>query len=124
MPGSEPFVPLTDASDLQAAVATSQACPVVLFKHSRWCGLSRRARQALAHLSTPGEPCGPVIYELVEQSPVLSREVAQAFSITHETPQAIVLHRGRPIFHAAHHRITAEAVREAAQLPNISTANL
>ena len=43
----------------------------------------------------------------------LSDSAAERFGIRHETPQAILLKDGRPVWNASHFRITADALTRA-----------
>ena len=41
---------------------------------------------------------------------LLSQRIAGDLSIRHESPQAIVLRRGAPLWHASHYDVTADAL--------------
>ncbi len=111
MPVETALQPLETQQSLHAAVAQSHVRPIVLFKHSTACGTSAWARREVLDLTDPDDP--PVYEVVVQHARVLSNEIASHFAIKHESPQAIVLYRGRPIFQASHHRVKAEAIREA-----------
>ena len=85
--------------------------PVVLFKHSTMCGISRRARRQIEALTEADDP--PVYEVVVQEARPLSNKIAAAFGIKHQSPQVIILHQRQPIFDASHGRVTAHAVREA-----------
>ena len=106
------FHPLQTPEQLEQARERSFGEPVVLYKHSLTCPVSTWAQQQMRQLSREEDP--PVYALVVQESRPLSNEIAARLSIRHETPQAIVLYRGRPIFHASHRRVTADRVREAA----------
>lgn len=99
--------PLSDVAELEAAIAESNERPVLVFKHSRSCGVSC---EALDELRDHVERAGPAAsYRLitVQSHPQLSEAVATRFGIRHETPQAILLRHGQPVWTASHFRITA-----------------
>lgn len=98
---------------LEDAVARSHREPVVLFKHSAWCGLSTYAHRELSKLTQPDDP--PVYCIVVQHARRLTTAVEERFGIRHESPQVIVLFEGKPVFDASHGRVTAEAVRQAAR---------
>ena len=101
---------LSDLAMLEAAIAESLERPVLLFKHSRTCGISCEALDELhAHVAQEG---GKAAYKLitVQSHRRISDEVSQRLGIRHETPQAIVLKDGRPVWNASHFRITAGAL--------------
>ena len=107
---------LSDLEMLEAAIAESRERPVLLFKHSRTCGISCDALDELhAHVaSNAGQP-GHASYKVitVQSHRRLSDNAAQRFGIRHETPQAILLRDGRPVWNASHFRITADALTRA-----------
>ncbi len=102
-----PLTQLFDLAELEAAIAESSARPVLLFKHSRSCGISC---EALDELQTHVDRnAGAAAYKLitVQSHRGLSEAAAKLFGIRHETPQAILLRDGRPVWNASHFRITA-----------------
>src|SRR5687767_2506723 len=105
-----PLTPLSDIAALEAAIAESRERPVLLFKHSRTCGISCEALDELqAHLAQAGVEAG---YRLitVQSHRAVSDATSQRFGIRHETPQAILLRDGQPVWNASHFRITADAL--------------
>jgi bacillithiol system protein YtxJ len=102
------LTPLSDLSELEAAIAESRERPVLLFKHSRTCGVSHGALDELqAHVSrNPGGAAYKVI--TVQSHRGISDEAAARLGIRHETPQAILLRDGRPVWKASHFSITAD----------------
>lgn len=98
---------LHDVAGLDAALAESRDRPVLLFKHSRTCGTSCEAlEELLAHVSgAPPEAAYKVI--TVQSHRHVANEVSERLGIRHETPQAILLRDGQPVWSASHFRITA-----------------
>jgi len=43
----------------------------------------------------------------------LSESMEERFGIRHESPQAIVVSNGKPVWHASHLRVTAKALEDA-----------
>jgi len=107
------LTPLHDVASLDAAIAESSERPVLLFKHSRYCGVSCEALDELqSHIDT--RDGASVSYKMitVQTHRPLSDAVAQRFGIRHETPQAILLKDGKPVWNASHFRITATKLEE------------
>jgi thioredoxin 1 len=101
------LTPLYDVLSLDAAIAESRERPVLLFKHSRHCGVSCEALDELqSHID--GAPLG-VTYRMitVQTHRPVSDAVAERLGLRHETPQAILLRDGRIVWNASHFRITA-----------------
>lgn len=108
------LTPLSDLGELDAAIAESQTRPVLVFKHSRSCGISCEALDELrTHVDRAA--AGGAAYKLitVQSHRHVSDEVAARFGIRHETPQAILLRDGRPVWTASHFKITAHQLDTA-----------
>ena len=107
------LMPLSDLEMLEAAIAESRERPVLLFKHSRTCGISCGALEELnAHLER-GEARAAYRMITVQSHRRVSDEVAARLGVRHETPQAILLRDGRPVWKASHFRITADELHRA-----------
>ena len=96
---------------LDQAAEHSMQEPVVLFKHSMMCGISRRARLQIEELTEETDP--PVYEVVIQEARPLSNRIAEQLGVKHQSPQVIILYQGQPIFDTSHGRVTASAVREA-----------
>ena len=101
------FVSVPDADALDARLPRPGVA--VLFLHDPGCPTSRRASWEV------GEVGGEVALLDVRSNPGLAGEVERRTGVRHESPQLIVLVGGRVFWHAAHRRVTAEAVRQAVE---------
>jgi bacillithiol system protein YtxJ len=101
------FSPVTDKNTLEELVARSQTEPVVLFKHSTSCGISASAYKELESLG------GKVNLIEIQRSPLISEEVERLTGLRHESPQVIILRRGKRVWDASHRQITLSAVESA-----------
>lgn len=108
------LTPLHDVESLDAAIAESRERPVLLFKHSRYCGVSCEALDELQSHLDNGATEG-VAYKMitVQTDRPVSDAAAQRLGIRHETPQAILLKDGKAVWSASHFRITASKLAEA-----------
>lgn len=99
---------LSDLDMLEAAIAESLERPVLVFKHSRTCGISCEALDELqAHLER-GDRKAAYKMITVQSHRGVSDGVTQRLGVRHETPQAILLRGGKAVWNASHFRITAE----------------
>jgi len=102
------LVPLHDIESVEAAIAESRERPVLLFKHSRYCGVSCEALDELqTHIDAQTAPTVAYKMVTVQTHRRVSDVVAQRLGIRHETPQAILLRNGKAVWNASHFRITA-----------------
>ena len=106
---------LLTLDELEAAIAESRERPVLLFKHSRSCGISCEALDELhSHLSEPAPQASYKMITVQSHRP-LSDAAAKRLGVRHETPQAILLRDGQAVWSASHFRITARELEKALQ---------
>jgi bacillithiol system protein YtxJ len=110
-----PFEHLSDIDELDAAIAESRERPVLLFKHSRTCGISCEALDELRAHVQQGDIRAAYKMITVQSHRRVSDEAAARLGVRHETPQAILLRDGRAVWKASHFRITKEQLDSALQ---------
>ena len=91
------FIKLESADDLDRLIDTSHQRPVVIFKHSSTCGISSGVFNVV-----DGGVETDVHLVVVQKNRDISNLIAHRTGIRHESPQAIVLHKGTPVYHASH----------------------
>src|SRR4029450_1510571 len=101
------LTPLVDVQSVDAAITESRKRPVLLFKHSRYCGVSCEALDELqSHIDAQPAATGAYKLVTVQTHASVSDAIAQRLGIRHETPQAILLRDGKAVWNASHFRIT------------------
>ena len=91
---------------LEEALKAEQA---MLFKHSPRCPVSVWALTEVEEFARR-RPATPVyLVDVLAQRP-LSQRIAADLGIPHESPQAILLQRGKPLWHGSHSEVTADAL--------------
>jgi len=108
---SADFIPVEDTGGLAELFTRSDDAPVVLFKHSTTCPISAHAHREMSRLDAGA--AGSVALVVVQSARPVSNEIAERTGLRHESPQAIVLRKGRPVWSASHYDITADAVAQA-----------
>src|SRR3954466_6491429 len=103
-----PLHSLSHIDELEAAIAESTERPVLLFKHSRTCGISCEALDEWRAHVEAADACATYKLITVQSHRHLSNEAATRLGVRHETPQAILLRNGRPVWSASHFRITKD----------------
>jgi len=97
---------LTDLQQLNEIVEESNENPVLVFKHSTRCSISRFAlRQFENEFNLKGK-IKPYFLDLLEHRDI-SNEIAHQFRIQHQSPQVIVIRNGVAIYDASHQDIEA-----------------
>ena len=83
----------------------------LIFKHSTQCPISAAAKKEVdAFIQETNAPY--VAIRVIEERP-LSNEVAKQTGITHQSPQAIILQKQKPIYNTSHREITKKQLLEA-----------
>src|SRR4051812_3812272 len=101
------LTPMLELSALDDAIVESRQRPVLLFKHSRYCGVSCEALDELqAHIQGAPDDVAYRVITVQTHRPI-SDAIAQRLGLRHETPQAILLRDEKIVWNASHFRITA-----------------
>lgn len=103
------FVKLAGSEALEELLNRSKEGPVVIFKHSTTCSVSAAAYDEMEQFD------GEVALIEVQRARDLSREIEKKTGIPHETPQVIVIEKGKVVWNASHWKVTAQAVADAVQ---------
>ncbi len=103
------FTEINSNEELENLFEQSNEKPVVLFKHSLTCPISAGVYQEISGADAD------VNLVVIQHSRHLSTAIAERTGIRHESPQAIVLRNGKPIYHASHYDVTAADVESNAK---------
>lgn len=102
---------LTEIKQLDAIVEASAEKPVVIFKHSTRCSISRMALKNFEREYDLAESeVAPYFLDLLEHRDI-SNEIAQKFQVIHQSPQLILIKDGKAVYNASHSEIDAEALK-------------
>ncbi len=107
--------PVETEDDLQKAIDESAERKVVLFKHSPRCVISKAVLQNFekeVRQSSATDSYGFWFVDVIAQRS-LSREIADRFSVAHQSPQVIVLQDGKEVYNASHSSIDYHRVEKA-----------
>jgi bacillithiol system protein YtxJ len=97
---------LTDLGQLNEIVNESTEKPVVIFKHSTRCSISRMAlRQFEQEFDLEGKVV-PYYLDLLEHRDI-SNDIANRFGVYHQSPQLILIKEGKAIYDRSHESIDA-----------------
>lgn len=105
------WVLLDDNSKLLKAIEESFTKDVVIFKHSTTCSISLMAKRRLEEDWDNLENVIPYYLDL-KSFRSISDEVAERFSVHHESPQILLIRQGDCIYDASHFDITIAELKE------------
>ena len=102
---------LTQLNQLDEMVEVSATLPVLVFKHSTRCSISRMAlKQFEREFDLQGKVV-PYFLDLLTYRPI-SNEIASRFNVVHQSPQLIVIKNGEAVYDASHSEIQVEDLKQ------------
>ena len=102
---------LTELKQLDAIVTASEEKPVVIFKHSTRCSISRMALKNFEREYNLEESEATPYYLDLLQHRDISNEIAQKFQVIHQSPQLLLIKNGKSVYDVSHSEIDAEALK-------------
>lgn len=101
---------LTDIHQLMEIEAVSNEKPVIIFKHSTRCSISRMALKQFEREFDLEEAVDAYFLDLITYRDI-SNEIADRFDVYHESPQLILVKNGKAVYNVSHSDIDAEALK-------------
>ncbi len=96
--------------DLTKAIEQSFKNKVVIFKHSTRCHISKTVLKNFENeVNNSSKEVDYYFLDLIAHRP-LSNKIAEDFDITHQSPQLIVLEKGKAIKNASHQSISVALI--------------
>ncbi|HMP93539.1 MAG TPA: bacillithiol system redox-active protein YtxJ [Phnomibacter sp.] len=119
---SNTWQPLTSAAQLEELTAQSYQQPQLIYKHSTRCALSSIVWQRLQGTALPPGLTGYYLDLIAFRT--LSNQIAEKFSVYHESPQVLLIVHGQCVYDESHMAIRmADILQEAAPyLPQTNNA--
>jgi bacillithiol system protein YtxJ len=105
---------LTSEAQIDQVIAASEEKPVLLFKHSTRCSISSMSLDRLLRNWKPedADKITPYYLDLIAFRSV-SNLVAERFGIPHESPQVLLIQKGKVTYHESHYGISyAEIMKQ------------
>ncbi|WP_294818296.1 bacillithiol system redox-active protein YtxJ [uncultured Flavobacterium sp.] len=102
---------LTSMQQLDEIISESAEVPVIIFKHSTRCGISRMALNGFEReYAIENENAKPYLLDLLQHRDI-SNEIAARFRVMHQSPQLLVIKDGKAVYDASHGDIDAGSVK-------------
>jgi bacillithiol system protein YtxJ len=94
---------LTSITQLEEIKEISQQQPILIFKHSTRCSISATALSRLERAWKDEEmmTLTPYFLDLIAYRPI-SNAIADMFDVVHQSPQVLVIHKGKCVYHTSH----------------------
>ncbi|MAD98582.1 MAG: bacillithiol system redox-active protein YtxJ [Flavobacteriaceae bacterium] len=99
------FTPFTQAEQLENMLEESITKPVLIFKHSTRCGISRMVLKRFENSVEKYAQQYRLYYLDLLNYRELSNSIADKFEVVHESPQILVIKNGQVVHSASHYDI-------------------
>jgi len=102
---------LTNLDQLDEIVSESSEIPVIIFKHSTRCGISKMALKGFEReYAIPSSEIKAYFLDLLNYREI-STAIADKFGVYHESPQLLLIKDGQAVYHESHGGISAGALQ-------------
>lgn len=108
------WISLKDSKQLDEIIAESKERPVLIYKHSTRCNISRAAFDRLER-RWDASAIGNIkryFLDLISYRDI-SNKIAEVFGVEHHSPQILVISGGRSILDLSHYEIDFDQIRSA-----------
>ena len=106
------WVPLCDESQLENIIKISLTKPVLIFKHSTRCGISRMVLKNFeSDYDIPESEIELYFLDLLNYR-ALSQDISTKFNVMHQSPQVLVIKNEVVIYHDSHDYISVVKIKE------------
>ena len=105
------WIPLQLMGQLDEIIALSKEKPVLIFKHSTRCSISRFALKQFENEFDLQNQIDAYFLDLLEFRDI-SNEIASRFGIMHQSPQLLLIKEGKVLYDASHSDIQANELKK------------
>lgn len=108
------WIELTNENQLKSIQEESQTQPVVIFKHSTSCSISRATLDRLERNWKQEDllPVKSYFLDLLSYRKI-SNEIASTFNVDHESPQILLIKNGKSVYDKSHFEIDFAGIKNA-----------
>ena len=100
------WIELTDLGQLNEIMDLSHQQPVIIFKHSTRCSISRMALKQFENEFDLEGRVTPYFLDLLNHRDI-SNEIATRFEVYHQSPQLLLIKEGKSVYDVSHSDIDA-----------------
>lgn len=107
-----PWIQLTSFEQLDKIKRVSLTKPVVIFKHSTRCIVSRIVLREFESSFLKDQPDVSLYFLDLLTYRDVSNEIGSVFQVFHQSPQVIVVKNGQAVYHASHNDVNSNNIKE------------
>jgi bacillithiol system protein YtxJ len=104
------WIPMVDLGQLNEIILLSSEKPVLIFKHSTRCSVSRMVLKQFESEFDLENQVTPYFLDLLEHRDV-SNAIAEQFKVVHQSPQLLLIKNGMSVYDASHSAIEVAELR-------------
>jgi bacillithiol system protein YtxJ len=104
------WVSLSDLGQLNEISQISNEKPVIIFKHSTRCSISRMALKQFENEFDLSDKVTPYFLDLITFRDI-SNEIASRFEVVHQSPQLLLIIGGKSVYDVSHSSIDADELK-------------
>lgn len=101
---------LTDLGQLNEIIDESAVQPILIFKHSTRCSISRFSLKQFESEFDLEDKVIPYYLDLLNHRDI-SNAIQERFGVVHQSPQLILIHDGKATYNASHDAISVADVK-------------
>lgn len=106
---------LTDSNQLEELVQESNTHPVLIFKHSTSCSISRATLDRLERNWNIEKGAKAYLLDLLSHRNI-SNSIAEKFNVQHESPQVLIIEQEKSVYDKSHFDINYKDIKTQLQL--------
>ena len=103
------WIQLTDSMQLNEIIENSNQKPILIFKHSTRCAISRMVLKQFENDFKLDNDFQTYFLDLLQFRPI-SNEIESLFHVQHQSPQILLVKNGVVVHHTSHESIDAETL--------------
>jgi bacillithiol system protein YtxJ len=100
------WTPLISVEEINTIIEISKIQPILIFKHSTSCGISRMVMKQFESLFNEENKHLKVYYLDLLNFREVSSKLSEVFQVIHQSPQLLVIKNGISVYDKSHYEIT------------------
>lgn len=106
------WISLTESNQLSSIILQSKVTPVLIFKHSTRCGVSRMALRSFEkEFDIESNKIDLYFLDLLKYR-AISSEISEKLGVYHQSPQVLLVKNEQVIYHDSHYQISVDAIKK------------